>query len=209
MSITIRGAILLLLSGIPLGIVGCAATPGPYPVHLRYPAELIPMPPLPAVSVSVGLQAFENISPEPSTLGRRQTASATEVYVSWPKPMAEAFTEAAENFLRFKAYTLRPISGWDYKPEELPKVGAGLDVVVSGQIRGLFFKAEKKFARTDMILDADVVFIIGDVKKMQVTHRPVKIRLERTEIFFDREKLERFMNETLSDLLQTGLGQLR
>jgi hypothetical protein len=209
MSITTRGAILLLLSGISLGIASCAAVPGPYPVHLRYPAELIPMPPLPAVSMSVGLQAFENISPEQSTLGRRQTASTTEVYVSWPKPIAEAFTEAAENFLRLKAYTLRSVSGWDYKPEDLPRVGAGLDVVVTGQIRGFSFKAEKKFARTEMVLDADVVFIIGDVKKMQVTTRPVKIRLERTEVFFDRDKLERFMNETLSDLLQTGLGQLR
>jgi hypothetical protein len=209
MTIKIKKAILLLLGGICLDIMGCASTPGPYPIHLRYPAELIPMPPLPAVPMSVGLQAFENISPEVSILGRRQTATSTEVYVSSPKPTAEAFTEAAENFLRFKAYTLHPVSGWNYKPEELPQVAAGLDMVVSGQIRGLFCKAEKKFARTEMILDVDVVFVIGDVKKLQVSYRPVKIRLERTEISFDRDKLERLMNETLSDLFQTGLGQLR
>jgi len=208
MRIAIKAVMILLLSGIPLSIVGCAATQSPYPIHLQYLAELITAPPSRATSMTIGLQAFENLSPEQSTLGKRERGRITEVYVSRPNPIAEAFTEATKDFLTHKAYTLRSISGWDYKPEALSAVGAELDIVVAGQIRRLYCKAEKKFARTNMILDADVDFVIGDVKKMQVITRPVKIRLERTDIFFDAQKLERFMNETLADLLQTGLEPL-
>ena len=208
MRIAKQTVLFLLVGGIPLWIMGCAVRPVPYPVHLRYPAELITAPLSPVISETIGLQAFENISAEHSMLGRRETGWGTEFYESRPNPIADAFTEAAENFLRHKGYALRSISGWDYTPESLPRVGEGLDTVVAGKIRDLFCKAEKKFARTTMVLEADIVFIIGDVKLMKVTTRPVKIRLERTEISFDAQKLEHFMNDTLADLLQTGLGKL-
>ena len=203
-----RAVIFLLLSSVPLCILGCAGTPGPSPIHLRYMAELIKTPTPRATPRAIGLQAFENLSSERDVLGRRDTARGIEIYVSRPQAIAEAFTEATEKFLTDKTHIVSSISGWDYKPETLPRAGVEIDTVVSGKIRRLFCKAEKKFARTNMIFETDVIFIIGDIKKRLVITRPVKIRLERTEISFDNIKLERFMNETLADLLQTGLGQL-
>jgi len=208
MRLTRRAVLFLLLSGTALWLPGCAGVGGPFPVHLRYMGELIKATAPPAAPRVVGLQAFENLNSEGDTLGHRIIGKGVQSYVSRPHSIAEAFTGATEKFLREKAHTVRSVSGWDYKPETLPRVGAGVDTVVSGKILRLFCKAEKKFARTNMILDADVMFIIGDVNNRQVVTRPVKIRLERTELTFDNTKLERFMNETLADLLQTGLGQL-
>jgi len=204
MKITKRAGIMLLLSAVSLAVVGCAVKPGPYPIQLKYPVEMSKTPTTPAVPMTIGLQEFENISPEEITLGKREVGRAVEIYVSRPNPIAEAVTGAAYTFLQYNAYNLRSVSGWDYKPETLPEVGAGLDAVVSGKIRTLFCTAKKKFARTNMTLDAEVLFIIGDVKGMKVRTKPVKIRLERTDMTFNAQKLQRYMNETLADLLQTG-----
>lgn len=200
-----RWALALTILLLP-GFLACAASRTFY-VYPRYsgpPAERVAGMPV------VGLQALQDRRLEnPDYVGMRFLGGGRrETYLTGSGSLAGDLSAMVRAHAGARGYAVRDVAGWDFAPEGLAALGQGLKYVVGGEIKTLNVDAVQRFGRSEMVLTVEVMFYVGDVAGARVTRRPVRIRIERTDLAFDAPGLERHLNAALAETIATGLKEL-
>jgi len=184
------------------------AKPGAYFVELKYLGDPSPRS---AGRVRVGLQGIEDRRgvEVKDFLGSRAVGSGREeLFLTRSTTVADAVTAAYRSFLEKKGFQVESVSGWDLTPEGMGKVKEGQTYLVGGSVEFLRCDAVKRLGRTDLTLEVRLSTAIGNPAEGRVKTVPIAVKLERTELTFDPEKLEGFINETLTDAITTSLADL-
>lgn len=131
-----------------------------------------------------------------------------ETYFVQGMNLAETLTTSVGDYFRQTGFQVIPITAWELSPEGVKASIGGFEQIVAGQINKFECRAKKKGATTDMVLEIDLTLFIG--KKTngdQLKTIPVSLTLERTEMTFTPEKLERFVNQSMEEVIQKALQQ--
>ena len=113
-------------------------------------------------------------------------------------------TRMAGELIRQKGGTPGVLNGWDYSPEQMLALSDAFDVFVGGDIQQLRCDAEKRLMHTRMVMELEMVVYVGKVREGIVHRRPVRMRSERVAATFGPRELERFLNDMVSEALETG-----
>ncbi|MBC2737199.1 MAG: hypothetical protein HF981_22740 [Desulfobacteraceae bacterium] len=192
------------LSTVLLALLGACATPITHPVKMGYSGHsglAVEQP------VAVGIQAFRDQRTEGDryVIGYRQIGRGErERYVASPDDMARSVTRMAGELIRQKGGTPDVLKGWDYSPEQMLALSDAFDVFVGGDIQQLRCDAEKRLMHTRMVMELEMVVYVGKVREGIVHRRPVRMRSERVAATFGPRELERFLNDMVSEALETG-----
>lgn len=185
-----------------LAISGCTAA-GPKYVDLYYTGKTEN-----TKSGKIGIAVFSDsrIGIEPGYVGTRYLGkSDKETYLAFGDDLALSVTGICKAYLQDTGFTCLSVPAWEYSPEGAKAAGQRFDYLVGGEIKKLDCFAVKKIGFTSMTLDIEVVFYIGDPVGATLRTVPYKLTLERNEVTFSEEKLEKFLNESLLEVIQKAL----
>jgi hypothetical protein len=160
-------------------------------------------------SGKVGISTFNDTRPdtEAGYVGTRYLGkTGKETYFVFGDDLSLSVTGICKSYLQDAGFECMSIPDWDYSPEGARDEGQRFDFIVGGEIRKLECFAMKKIGFTSMILDIDLVVYIGDPNRGELKEVPVVLNLERTELTFTEEKLEKFLNESLLEIIQKAFS---
>lgn len=186
-----------------LALSGCAMG-GPKFVDLHYTgkSEI-------SRSGTIGISMFSDRRPgtDAGYVGTRYiNRSKKEIFYAYGGDVAASVTDICSAYLRDAGFDCISVEPWDHSPEGAKQSGRGFDYLVGGEIKKLDCFAAKKVGFTSLILDVDLVIYIGMPGTSQLKTVPVKLNLERNEITFSKEKLQKFMNESLLEVIRNALA---
>jgi hypothetical protein len=187
-----------------LAVSGCAAG-GPKYVDLTYVGKGDDIQ-----SGKVGICTFSDTRPgaEAGYVGTRYlNKSDKETYYAYGDNLALSVTGICKSYLQDAGFDCTSIPKWDYTPEGVRGAGQRFDFIVGGEIRKLECFAMKKIGFTSMSLDIDMVIHVGDPGRTELKSIPVILELERTELTFSEEKLQKFLNESLLEVIKEALSR--
>lgn len=185
-----------------LAISGCTAA-GPKYVDLYYTGKAVDNK-----SGKIGIAEFSDsrMGADPGYVGTRYIGkSKKETYLAFGDDLALSVTGICKSYLQDTGFTCLSVPAWEYTPEGAKAAGQRFDLLVGGEIKKLDCFAVKKIGFTSMTLDIEVVFYIGDPVGGTLRTVPFKLTLERNEVTFSEEKLEKFLNESLLEIIQQAL----
>lgn len=157
----------------------------------------------------VGISTFTDTRPDTDAgyIGTRYLGKNNkETYFAYGDDLALSVTGICKSYLQDAGYDCTSIPPWDYSPEGVRDAGQRFDFIVGGEIRKLECFAMKKIGFTSMILDIDLVIYVGHPDRTELKKIPFKLNLERTEVTFSEKKLEKFLNESLLEIIQKALS---
>lgn len=131
-----------------------------------------------------------------------------ETYFVQGMNLADTLTTSVGDYFRQTGFEVIPMAAWELSPNGIKESIGGFEQIVAGQINKFECRAKKKGATTDMVLKIDLTLFIG--KKTngdQLKTIPISLTLERTELTFTPEKLERFVNQSMEEVIQKALQQ--
>lgn len=194
--------ILSALILITVAVSGCAAG-GPKYVDLTYVGTGEGHQ-----SGKVGISTFSDARPdtEAGYVGTRYLGkSGKETYYAYGDDLALSITGICKSYLQDAGFNCMSIPSWDYSPEAVRDAGQRFDFIVGGEIRKLECFAVKKIGFTSMTLDINMVIYVGDPERAELKTIPFTLKLERNEMSFTEEKLQKFLNESLLEIIQKAL----
>ncbi len=159
-------------------------------------------------SGKVGIATFkdERENVKPGYVGTRYIGSrGKEIYMALGDDLGLSVTTICRSYLQASGFDCVSVPPWEYTPEGAKAAGQRFDYLVGGEIKKLECFAVKKIGFTSMTLDIDIVFYIGNPDKGVLKTAPVKLKLERNEIIFSEEKLQKFLNDSLLEIIQSAL----
>ncbi|NOX33774.1 MAG: hypothetical protein GXP56_08540 [Deltaproteobacteria bacterium] len=131
--------------------------------------------------------------------------NSQETYFVKGLDLAATLTKTIRTYFEKNGFETTAIDPWELTPDGVIKASGGFKQIVTGTINKFECRAEKKGATTDMVLDIDLTIYLGMADKNALKTIPVSLTLERTEFTFTREKLERFVNQALKEVIQKAL----
>lgn len=186
-----------------LALSGCASGGAKY-LDLHYTGESDV-----SRSGKIGISTFGDKRPgiEPGYVGTRYiNRSKKEIFYAIGDDVASSVTGICRSYLQDLGFDCTPTAPWEYSPEGVRGSKHGFDYLVGGEIKKLDCFAIKKVGFTSLILDIDMVIYLGTRAKSELKKVPVLLKLERNEITFSKEKLQKFMNESLLEVIQNALS---
>jgi hypothetical protein len=159
-------------------------------------------------SGKIGICTFSDLRPGAGAgyVGTRYlNKSDKETYYAYGDDLALSVTGICKSYLQDTGLNIMSIPKWAYTPEGAVDAGDRFDFIVGGEIRNLECFAMKKIGFTSMALDIDMVIYVGVPGRAELKSKPVVLKLERTEITFSEEKLQKFLNESLLEIIQEAL----
>ena len=199
----------VILTFLVCSIFGCA--PGKiYLVDLKYisqdTAEKVPQPEHP---LTIGIKTFDDSRMEKEDVGRRiRSGGRMDIFKANLPPVDQAVTRAIKNYLTKRGYRLVDIQSWDFSPEGLSDAPDGVDIMIGGKIESLWAEVESSITRTKIKSRVKLLVYVGKVNEGKVITRKVESLPEVTEISFKREKVERSLNQTISEVIERTLDDL-
>ena len=128
-----------------------------------------------------------------------------ETYMVKGLNLADTLTGIIKVYFEKNGFSTTSVNPWDLTPDGVIKASKGFKQIAAGTINRFECRAKKKGAVTDMILDIDLTLYLGIADKKILKTIPVSLTLERTEFTFTPEKLERFVNQALEEVIQKAL----
>jgi len=193
----------LSIACLLLFLTGCASD-GPRFIDLNYLGAGVP-----AKTGRVGLAKFvdKRKDVDPGYVGKRIIGKAgTEVYYVNGLDLGGSVTRTCMSYLMGSGFACTTIPSWPHSPQGVRNASPGFTYVVTGEIRKMECFAVRKTGFTSMTLEIDMVVYWGDASTGTLHENPIKVTLERNEFSFSEEKLARFYNETLSEMLNQALS---
>jgi hypothetical protein len=185
-----------------LAISGCT-TAGPKYVDLYYNGQADG-----SRSGKIGIAVFSD-SREGAQAGyvgtRYLGKSEKETYYAFGDDLALSVTGICKSYLQDEGFTCMSVPAWEYTPEGATAAGHRFDYLVGGEIKQLDCFAVKKIGFTAMTLEIEIVFYIGDPGSGTLRTTPIKLKMERNEVTFSEEKLQKFLNDSLLEVTQKAL----
>lgn len=193
-----------VLAVVLAALLGACAAPITHPVQLAYNGQVQPVA---DETVAVGVQRFRDQRKDADrfVVGYRQLGRGEqERYASSPDDIARAVTRMAMDLVRQKGAAPGTLAGWDYTPDKMMDLTEAFDVFIGGDILRLRCDAEKRLMHTRMVLELEIVVYVGKVREGVVHRRPIRMRTERVAATFGPRELQQFLNDMLSQALETG-----
>ena len=178
---------------------GCAS-PGPKFVDLAYVKHHAP-----TQTGRVGITQFMDKRQKQNQgyVGRRiLTDKSQETYLVRGMNLGATLTELTRVYLEKTGFVVTPIPPWPQTLSGMAQAPEGLAHILSADINILECRAQKKGALTDMVLEMDLTFYLGNIQSNQLSTIPVSLTLERTELTFTQDKLEQFINQALEEIIE-------
>ena len=194
------GLILLIVTLTLLS--GCASS-GPKFITLNYTGT-----PRTTSQEKLALAPFidQRSQISPSEIGHRVlNDKSREIFMVKGTNLAQALTEQTRIYLERKGLKVYPAPVWSPDLEGLTNAESPVDVLLTAQINTFDLSAEKSGPVTKMVLELDITFFLGNKSNKELKTIPVFFTLERTEINFSLEKVEKFYNQTLAEALEKAL----
>ena len=132
--------------------------------------------------------------------------NSQETYFVKGLNLSDALTQTIGIYLEKKGFTPVLIDSWKPTVADLETASKGFEQILTGQINLFECRAQKKGPATDMVLDIDLTFYLGRTQPHALKTIPVSLTLERTEFTFTREKMEKFVNQALEDVIEKALA---
>lgn len=131
-----------------------------------------------------------------------------ETYFVQGMNLANTLNTSVGDYFRQIGFEVIPMAAWELSPNGVMESIGGFEQIVAGRINKFECRAKKMGATTDMVLEIDLTLFIGkQTNGDQLKTIPVSLTLERTEMTFTPEKLERFVNQSMEEVIQKALQQ--
>jgi hypothetical protein len=196
---TLKHLVFCLILICCLGSMGCA-TPGPKYVDLAYEKHHSP-----TQTGKFGIAPFKDNRKKlgQGVVGYRILTDQTqETYMVRGKNLSATLTELTRVYLEKTGFVVTPVPPWPHTLKGMAQAPLGLAHILSADINAFDCKAQKKGALTNMVLEIDLTFYLGDIQSKRLSTIPVSLTIERTELIFDPEKLAQFINQALEEIIE-------
>ena len=143
---------------------------------------------------------------EKGYIGKRVLNSGKdEVYYVDGLDVASSITQTFESYCKKTGYNCTRMDSWKHTPEELNNIDEkykdrNYKYIIAGDIIEFDFFASKDFG-TSMVLDIKVIVYLGNLDNGELTTIPVNLNLKRKDLKFSKQKIERFINESLTEVI--------
>ena len=190
----------LRLIGLGLLVLTACAGARTFIVDLAY------VPQSPAVleveKVAVAIAPFMDKRDGKKDVGvRSKLDGSVDQFITAPGSVSEQVRKAVERYLRANGFQTVTISEWDFQPESLRVMEA--DMVVGGEVHRLWSYAESMVGRTVIHSDLEISVYLGKPQENKVLRQKMEISREITEIVFSPRQMEKVLNESLSEIIES------
>lgn len=143
---------------------------------------------------------------EKGDLGRRILFDKSqETYLVRNMDLASTLTGLSRTYLENRDYLVTRVPALARTLSGMDKAPRGIAHVLWADINIFECRAQKKGATTDMVLEMDFTFYLGNIQKKKLVTIPIALTLERTELTFTKKKLEKFINQAFTEILEKTL----
>ena len=184
---------------------GCA-TPGQKFIHMNYlGSDEAPK------NQMIGLAQFIDMRPDADEkdqgyIGYRQLmGDERETYHVYGLNLLKALNHVTEKHLDRKGMDVQIIEAWEPSLEGVEKMKSQAGRILTATVNRFECRARKKAMTTQMTLDIDMIFYLGQTDRISLKKIPVSLTLERTEIGFTAKKLEAFVSQSITEVLEKAL----
>ena len=187
---------------LPVFLFACA-TAGQKYISLQYTKAVAK-----TTKSQIGISQFKDVRSDAPKgyIGRRILLdNSQETYFVTNMDLSDALTKATASFLETQGYTPVPVEPWETTPDGVAAVSTQLPYLVGGNIRVFECRAQKKSGHTTMTLDINFDLYVGIPDRQALKTIPVTFSLEKTVLTFTREKLEKFVNDSIAEILEKAL----
>ncbi|MFH2058974.1 MAG: hypothetical protein ABIJ59_08735 [Pseudomonadota bacterium] len=194
---------ILIILGVILFFFGGCATPGKQFIDIRYMADHEQ-----TQTGMIGLAVFTDKRPQNGEgyVGYRTLMdNSRETYFVTGVSLSYSLTRVTGVYLEKNGFVIAPVEPWEKNVEEMKKASKGFKQVLSAEIIRFECRAKKKGVTTKMTLDIGLIFYLGMADDNSLKRIPVSLKLERTEFGFSPEKLEKFVNQSMEEVIQKAL----
>lgn len=140
-------------------------------------------------------------------IGKRILNSGQEeIYFVDGLDIASTVTQSFVSYFNENGYICSTIKDFNHNVESLKKADKKYKYILTGDINVFEFFATKGFT-TSMVLNIKLVVYLGDVESGVFTTIPVTLNLERKDLQFSEESVERFINESLTEVIIKAVKQ--
>jgi len=193
----------LIVSAILLVFLFACATAGQKYIHVDYTGNVSQ-----TGNGTIGISAFKDNRKNQGTgyIGNRVLLdNSQETYFVNGMDLARTLTRTTSTFIEKKGYLTQEINDWELTPEGVSNADKSMSHLLAGTIEKFECNAKKRGGHTSMILDINLTFYLGDAAVNTLKTIPVSFSLEKTEMTFTREKLEKFVNDSIAEILEKAL----
>jgi len=190
----------LFLSFLLVSSLGGCAVPGPKFVDLAYVKHHSP-----TQTGRVGISQFKDNrqNTEKGYVGQRiLNDKSQETYRVRGQNLSAALTELTRVYLEKTGFAVTPIPPWPLSLEGMAQAPEGFIHILSADINTFECRAQKKGVYTNMVLEMNLTFYLGDTPSKKLSTIPVSLSLERTEMTFTEDKLEQFINQAFEEIVE-------
>lgn len=184
-------------------LAGCA-TPGPQFIDIRYLGDAEPQ-----MDKPIGLAAFfdRRKDVEPGYVGYRELmGDDRQTYYVFGKDLSKTLTHITESYLNKKGWAVAIMDPWEPSFEGIKKAEPGKKQILTAAINRFECRAKKTGVATKMTLDISMSFYLGQIDdRVRLKTIPITLSLERTELGFTPEKLEGFVSQSMTEVLEKAL----
>lgn len=136
-------------------------------------------------------------------IGRRLLINNNqETYFVAGTDLGRSLADTVSQYIRKKGFEPVSAAPWELTPEGVSKAPKSLTRLVTGTISRFDVAAEKKGVLTEMVLTIDLTFYVGIPGTPALKTVPVTYSLEKTELRFTKQKLEKFVNRAVKEIIQ-------
>jgi hypothetical protein len=132
---------------------------------------------------------------------RSKLDGSVDQFITAPDSVGGRVRKAVERYLRANGFQTVTISEWDFQPESLSVMEA--DMVVGGEVHRLWSYAESMVGRTVIHSDLAMSVYLGNPEEDKVLQQKMEISREITEIVFSPRQMEKLLNESLSEVIES------
>jgi hypothetical protein len=129
-----------------------------------------------------------------------------ETYLVRGLNLASTLTGLSRTYLEKKSYSTTQIPALPLTLAGMDQAPKGIAYILSADINKFECRAQKKGATTDMVMEIDLTFFLGNIQGKKLSTIPVALTLERTELTFTAKKLEKFINQAFKEILEKALS---
>jgi hypothetical protein len=153
-------------------------------------------------TLTVGIVPFEDARPASQKLGVRVLSSGKEEPIRLDSlSVSEDVTQILRHILKARKIRAVEISKWEPAPHNLQELPEEVDIAIAGRIETLEVKAQSGTFKSTIRYGVKVSAALGFKAQEKVVTRIIEVRPEETVIGFNREKVEKSLNEAVTSAL--------
>jgi hypothetical protein len=138
---------------------------------------------------------------------RKLMGSHQETYHVYGQNLMRTLNYVTRKYLEDKGAKVLIGTLWTPGLDTIGQMAVDADQILTAEVNRFEVRAKKQAVTTQMTLDISMVFYLGrtDEDKAYLKKIPVSLVLERIEMGFSNEKLETFVSQSMTEVLEKAL----